>query len=328
MEWFSAFHDWFGTALGIGPETQKKLLLSILLVAALGVVRWAVLKALSQRTDDIRLRYRFRKSSAYISFVVGFLVVGRIWFAGFRELGTYLGLLSAGLAIALKDLVANVAGWMYLLWRKPFEVGDRIEIGPHAGDVIDIRLFRFTLLEIGNWVDTDQSTGRVIHIPNSQALNQVIANYSKGFEYIWNEVPITVTFESNWEKAKKILQEIADRHAAGVSQAASESLRRAAQKSLIHYQTLTPRVWTRVADSGVVLTIRYLCEPRQRRSTAELMWEEILRAFKSCPNIDFAYPTMRRFINSDEGKLALGGPVRTDLPGAAEPQARPKESGS
>ena len=67
------------------------------------------------------------------------------------------------------------------------------------------RIFMFTLMEIGNWVDADQSTGRVIHIPNGKVFKEVLANYSKGFQYIWNEIPVLVTFESNWKKAKEIL---------------------------------------------------------------------------------------------------------------------------
>ncbi|HAW79639.1 MAG TPA: mechanosensitive ion channel protein MscS, partial [Balneola sp.] len=68
----------------------------------------------------------------------------------------YFGLLSAGLAIALKDPVTDLAAWMFIIWRKPFDVGDRIELGKSKGDVIDIRPFKFTILEIGNWVDADQ----------------------------------------------------------------------------------------------------------------------------------------------------------------------------
>jgi small-conductance mechanosensitive channel len=301
-------HEWLESALGVGVAVQKRLLVSVLILGGLIAFRWFALKVIYRRMQDIKLQYRIRKVSAYVAVGVAILAIGQVWLEGFRQFGTYFGLLSAGLAIALKDLVASIAGWAYLLWRHPFEVGDRVEIGGHAGDVIDIRLFRFTLMEIGNWVHDDQSTGRVIHIPNSRIFSEVIANYSKGFEYIWNEIPVTVTFESNWEKAKGILQEIADRHGGGLSDLAGAGVRRAARKALIQYTTLTPRVWTRLSESGVVLTIRYLCAPRDRRSTAELIWEEILRAFHPAGDIDFAYPTMRRFINSDEGKPGTGGP--------------------
>ena len=79
---------------------------------------------------------------------------------GIASLTTFLGLASAGVAIAMHDTIANLAGWFFIISRKPFKVGDRIEIGEIAGDVIDIRIFQFSLVEIGNWVDAEQSTGR------------------------------------------------------------------------------------------------------------------------------------------------------------------------
>ncbi len=308
----SLIRQWLQTVLTLAPTTQGKLIQSLAVVILLMVLRGLALWIISRRTEDVRFRYHARKVSSYVAVVLGLVLLGRIWFTAFRDIGTFLGLVSAGLAIALKDIVGSVAGWLYLLWQRPFEVGDRIQIGEHAGDVIDIRLFRFTLIEIGNWVDADQSTGRVILIPNSRILIDVIANYSKGFQYIWNELPVLITFESNWEKAKRILQQIVDTHSADLSEAAMQSVRKAAQRSMIIYSTLTPKIWTSVAESGVLLTIRYLCDPRKRRGTAETIWEDILRDFHHCDDIDFAYPTVRRFFNQEEGKTGtkeLGLPV-------------------
>jgi small-conductance mechanosensitive channel len=245
-----------------------------------------------------------------LSAALGILIGIQIWFAGLRDLSTFLGLFSAGLAIALKDMVADIAGWAYCLIRRPFEVGDRIQVGHHSGDVIDLRLFRFTLNEIGNWVEADQSTGRVIHIPNNRILTEVIANYNKGFEFIWNEIQILVTFESDWRKAKEILQRIADERSTHLTDAAMTSVKKASQSQMIIYSVLTPKVWTKVDDCGVMLTMRYLCDPRNRRSSEEYIWEDVLTEFDKCEDIDFAYPTIRRYINPEEGKPATGGPQK------------------
>ena len=301
--------EWLQAAIGLEAETQTKVVVSLAVVAVIMILRGLVAWIIARRTEDVRFRYHARKVSAYVSAGLTLLLLGRIWFTGFQDIGTFLGLVSAGLVFALKDLVASVAGWIYLLWRRPFEVGDRIQIGEHAGDVIDIRLFRFTLIEIGNWVEADQSTGRVILVPNSRILIEVIANYSKGFKYIWNELPVLITFESNWPKAKAILQKIIDDQSAHLSESAMQSVRKAAQRAMIIYSTLTPKVWTSVAESGVLLTIRYLCDHRKRRGTAETIWEDILTEFGKCDDIDFAYPTTRRYMNLEEGKRGAGGPV-------------------
>jgi len=296
----------------LSPATLDNLELSLVVVFSLAALRWAIGWLIFKRTEDVRIRYRVYKIVTYTVTTLGVFLLGSIWFTGFQNVSTFLGLLSAGLAIALKDSISSLAGWLYILGRTPFAVGDRIGIGEHSGDVIDQRLFRFTMLEIGNWVDADQSTGRVIHIPNSHVFTQAIANYTAGFAYIWNELPVMVTFESDWSRAKVILQSIADSKVSRLSESAADAIKRAARSQMIVYSKLSPRVWTHVADCGVVLTLRYLCDPRQRRTTAETIWEAILTEFAKADDIDFAYPTIRRYINTTEGKPATGGPARAD----------------
>ena len=308
-EWTTAISDWLQTSLGLSEQTLDRIGTSLAAVLVLWLVRRITLAVVWRRIHDVRVRYRWQKTTAYVLVPVGILIVGRIWFEGFQSLATFLGLVSAGVAIALKDLLVNLAGWMFVLWRRPFEVGDRIQLGSHAGDVIDIRIFQFTLLEIGNWVDADQSTGRIIHIPNGMVITEVLANYTKGFQHIWNEIPVVLTFESNWRKAKDAMTAIAEEHAMHLTQTAEHQIRELSRRFMIFYATLTPIVYTSVIDNGVLLTLRYLCEPRKRRGTAEAIWEDILEAFAEFDDVDFAYPTTRFFDNRMEGKSDARAPV-------------------
>ncbi|MBU1036226.1 MAG: mechanosensitive ion channel family protein [bacterium] len=285
--------EWIQKALGLSPEVQIKIFASLVISLVLWVLYSIIVKIVWRRTENVRIRYSWGKTSGYVVIILGVFLIGRLWFKGFQSIATYLGLLSAGLAIALKDLVSNFAGWLFIISRRPFSVGDRIQIGNYAGDVIDTRVFQFTLLEIGNWVNADQSTGRIIHIPNGMVLSEVLANYSKGFQYIWNEVPVLITFESNWEKAKRILLKIANTHAEHLSKAAEKRVKEASKKFMILYSKLTPIVYTCVKDSGVLLTIRYLCEPQHRRDSEQAIWEDILKEFVQNKDIGFAYPTQR-----------------------------------
>jgi len=284
-----------------GQFLESKIFYTLLALVVFWLIRKLILASLL-RDREVQVQYRIRKTVAYITYPLAFLVIGRIWFAGFQALSTYLGLLSAGLAIALQTPLVNLAGWAFILWRQPFKVGDRIQLGEDRGDVIDQRIFMFSLMEIGNWVDSDQSTGRVIHIPNGKIFNEVLANYSQGFQYIWNEIPVLVTFESDWRKAKRLLNEIAQKHGTHLSESAAKKLREAAKKFMIFYSKLTPVVYTTVKDCGVMLTIRYLCEPRKRRGSEQEIWEDILDAFAAHDDIDFAYPTQRFYANATEGK--------------------------
>jgi small-conductance mechanosensitive channel len=300
--------QWVQANIGLSEAVQYKLLATVLIALVLWLGHGFLLRMIYRRATDVRVRYRWRKTATYVAAGLNIILLAALWLPAFGSIGTFIGLLSAGLTIALKDLVADMAGWIFILWRRPFEVGDRIEIGNDRGDVIDVRVFQFTLMEIGNWVQSDQSTGRIIHVPNGKVLSEVVANYSKGFQFIWNEIPVLVTFESDWRKAKQILLDIARKHAEQLSAEAERRVQEAARKFLIFYSKLTPIVYTSVRDSGVLLTVRYLCKPQRRRGSEEAIWEDILDAFRASPDVDFAYPTQRFYDNQAEGRLASSGP--------------------
>ena len=291
------------------PDTQTRILLSLALILAAIVARSIAVRIMRARVGDIRTRYRWRKTITYITVTLAVILIGRVWFEGVRDIATFLGLLTAGLAIALRDPIVNLGGWLFIVWRRPFVVGDRIQIGGHAGDVIDQRIFQIILLEIGNWVDADQSTGRLIHVPNGLVFREPLANYTRGMQYIWNEIRVLVTFESDWKKAKQLLVEIVERHARDVVEEAEQQMLKASRQYMIFYSTLTPTVYTAVKDSGVLLTMRYLCHPRRRRGTAQAIWEDVLEAFHGAGDIDFAYPTVRYYDNRAEGKPGTQPPA-------------------
>lgn len=274
------------------PILVTNLLITLLLVIALWLIRRGILRLVFRRTEDIRTRYSWRKVTGYLLYFLVALVLIPLWLDHSGGLTTYLGLLSAGIAISLKDPLTNLVGWAFIMWRRPFRVGDRIQIGDQAGDVVDVRVFQFSMMEIRNWVNADQSTGRIIHIPNGLVFTQPLANFTYSFEYIWNEIPVIVTFESNWEKAKELLIGIAEKYNSKPDEPSGKK-KVVADEYLIFYKHLTSTVYTRVVNQGVELTIRYLCDPRQRRGSAQAIWEDVLKAFAEHPDIQFAYPTYR-----------------------------------
>jgi len=286
---------------GLPSTTQIQIIQTLLIITLLALLRLWLLRLVRRRIDDVSQRYHWSRIITYTIVAVGILLITRVWFAGIQPLINYIGIVSAGLAIALHDTVANLAGWIFILWRRPFQVGDRIEIGGVAGDVIDVRLFQFSVLEVGNWVQADQSTGRIIHIPNGKVMRESLANYTVGFRYIWHEVGVLVTFESNWRLAREILERIAEEKVHQLSEDAEEQIRQAARRYMIFYGKLAPKVYLAVEDSGVLLTIRYLVNPRRRRSTEEEIWEMILEEFAVHDDIEFAYPTVRYYDNLREG---------------------------
>ena len=299
MEWLTSR---LGELLGLSPELLRKLVLTSLIFAVYFGLRAVVSRVASSRVDDPLTRFRISRAGRVVLVLLVVAGMARVWIQGTDGLGTWLALLSAGLAVALQDPLENLAGWIYLVTSRPFRVGDRIQVGAHAGDVVDIKPFSFALLEIGNWVNADQSTGRVLHIPNGRVFKEPVAGYDHGFPFIWNEISVTVTFESDWRVAKSVLEGILERHSDKVDETEFE---KSSEFLGIQYTRLTPVIWVDSAPEGIRLTMRYLCRPRSRRVSTSTMWEAILDAFAGLSQVDFAYPTMRRFDHAREGKTML-----------------------
>lgn len=284
------------------PDLTANILQTVGTILVLWLIRLVVLRIVTKRTENKRTRYKWRKNLTYTASFLGIVIIGSIWLSGGESLATYLGLMTAGIAIALKDPVTDLAAWLFIIWRKPFDVGDRVQLGDTKGDVIDVRPFKFTVLEIGNWVDADQSTGRVIHVPNHYIFTNELANYTSDFKFIWNEVKVLVTFESDWKKAKTILDNVVNEVSAGFIDDAKKQIASASKSYLIEFKYLTPITYTDVRDSGINLTVRYLTDPRRRRGTSQIIWERILDEYAKHDDIDFAYPTIRYYDNPKEGK--------------------------
>jgi small-conductance mechanosensitive channel len=315
--------EWLNKTTGIPVGFYNQLFTSLAGIAFLWLLRWLILKLVWRETENLLDRYQWRKVSSYAAFVLAVFLVGRVWFEGFHSAATFLGLLSAGLAIALKDPLVNLVGWMLIIWRKPFKVGDRIQIGIYAGDVIDLTIFRFTISEIGNWVHADQTTGRIVHIPNGKVFAEPQAIYSRGsYDYIWNEIAVLVTFESNWKRAKDILNEIVVSHTRNLTEPAESKLKEYARDFLIVPAHLTPMVYTTVEASGILLTMRHLCESHNRRESTQEIWEDVLDRFAECDDINFAYPTQRSYNNVTESK---SGTVELQSNCAYDPETHSKK---
>jgi small-conductance mechanosensitive channel len=294
--------DRVAATLGVPADMLFRIAGTVAVILVWGVVGRLARRLVARTVDDPAARFQMSRVSGYVVGGLAIVLVARLWIQGINGIATYFGLLSAGIAIALQDPLTNLAGWLFILVRRPFRVGDRIQVGPQIGDVVDIRPLRFVMLEVGNWVHADQGTGRILHVPNGFVFKNTVANYDEAFGYIWNELEVTVTFESDWRKAKETLETILSRQSRTIDDEVKQRIDQAAHTLHIKFPKLTPVVWTTVVDSGVRLTMRYLCKPRARRSSSTEIWEQVLDAFAELPSVDFAYPTTRRFDNVTEGK--------------------------
>jgi len=265
-----------------------KIFYSIAITVLILLITKLIKSIIYRKVNDSVKYYSIKQ---VINYIVGILIIVLnfiIWLDSVSNVATYIGLLSAGIAIALKEVFTNIAGWILLEFRKPFEVSHRIMIGEQKGDVIDKRLFHFTLMEVSSFEDGEQSTGRIIDIPNSFVFTYAIVNYTKGFEYIWNEIKILLSFDSNWRKAKDNLLNIANKDTDITTEKVSKQIKNASKKYMIQYNKFTPIVYMDVKENGIQLTLRYLCEPKRRRITSNKIWEDVLDMIEQFSDIKLA----------------------------------------
>jgi len=287
--------DQLAENLNVDAGTLSNLIRTFVVVVVIVILRRVARRVVVSSVEESETTYRANKIINYAATAILLITVAFIWIDAFDNLPTYLGLVSAGIAIALADVLKSMVGWLYILSRRPFQVSDRIEVSGYKGDVVDIRLFRFSLMEIDGWVDAEQSTGRLVHVPNGVVFNKEVANYTEGFGFIWHEVPVLITFESDWKLAERLILDVLERDAPDVHGAAGATIRETARRYSIRVGTLTPTVYLTVRDSGVLLTARYLVEARTRRGREDRVWRSILDAFAEHPDVELAYPTVRTY---------------------------------
>lgn len=288
----------------IEDQFIPKLIVSAVIILVLGLIRWLALRAIYSYFSDVKIRYNWRKWTTHIGFLLSAVLIISVWFKEFSSVLTFLGLLSAGIAIALREPVVNFFGWMFLLWRKPFSVGDRIKIGDDTGDVIDIRIFQFSLMEVGAWVASDQYTGRIIDVPNGKVFSFSQYNFSKEFPLIWNELSFRVTFESDIELTRQSIFNALSSQKLSINEEDVEKLKNVIENYVTYNVSAESAVFYKVVENGIQFTFRYLCKFNQRRLTEQVIWEILIKDIQQNDKIKFAYPT-QRFISSISENFGL-----------------------
>lgn len=254
--------------------------LSLLLILLLEGLRRIIHKRFINNKIEIKEQYNKKKSINGIFIILNLIVLATVWYNWSTYIVTFIGIFSAGLAIAMKDIIINIVAGVYIIWTKPFQIGERIEISGHIGDVVDLGFLQFSMLEVGNRVGGEQSTGRMIQMPNMQILYSPIENYEKGFKYIWHEIKVQLEKDSDWEKAKLILNELLEEFTQEIIKEARKQIEDSGKKYLIYYSYLTPIVYVNFDNGGIILTARFLCDPRKTRVVENDIWEKLLKIIK------------------------------------------------
>ncbi len=241
-----------------------------------------------------KVRYFLSKISSYIIYLIAIIIALGIWVEQTQSLVMAMGFIGAGIAIALQRPLMNLVGFLVLITVRPYEAGHRIEIGGEKGDVIDVELMYTKLMEIGGDDNYDQFTGRIKQIPNSYVLEKVINNYTKDFGFVWEEMMIPITYNSNLKKAKKIMEKVAEKVTGKFADKSETQLRKMTYKYLFEPRDIHPTVYIIPTDNWVELRLRFIVESKHRRRYVNPIFEEILDRFQKAKDIKISSKTTAR----------------------------------
>ncbi|MGB5445457.1 MAG: mechanosensitive ion channel domain-containing protein, partial [Psychromonas sp.] len=191
-------------------------------------------------------------------------------------LTVFFGVAGAGVAFALQELIASVAGWVAMSFGRFYNVGDRVQLGGIKGDVIDIGVLRTTLMECGGWINGDQYNGRVVRVANSFIFKEPVYNYSSDFPFLWDEIAIAVKYGSNYEMARSGFQQILDDITGEHARRLKGEWRNMTDKYMLEDARLEPMVTLNMKENWAEYALRYVVDYKQRRSTKDKICVQIL----------------------------------------------------
>jgi len=264
-------------------DMLEKGFLTFLSLAVIYLVFKILLEhAVVKQVRDGKMKYSIRKALSTVYIVVFIAIVIQIWAQSSEALLVSYGIMGAGIAIALQDLFKNFVGGLTILFAGVYRVGDRVEVDSRQGDVIDIGLMTTTLLEIGEWVGGDQATGRLTVVPNGAVLSKAVHNYTKDHSFIWDELSIPLTYDSDWRLARDRFMDIAKEQTAQVEMEAEKQMASIMEKYYFSKRAVEPAVFITPTDNWITLTVRYITDFRERRGLKSklysLLLEEIERS--------------------------------------------------
>jgi small-conductance mechanosensitive channel len=276
--------------VGVTADNGGKLLLSLLLIV-LALVLSRLLRFVAglilRGRDNARADFWTRQGVNLFTAALILFGIASIWFDDPTTLTTGLGLISAGLAFALQKVITAIAGYFVILRGKTFNVGDRIVMGGVRGDVIALGFTQTTIMEMGQpppvqnatpamWVQSRQYTGRVVTVSNAKVFDEPVFNYSRDFPYIWEEMHVPIGFNADLAGAERILLEAATRHAVRPDIMTAEAWAAMQKRYMLSEADLKPRVYYRLTDNWMELTVRFLTGDRGVRDVKDAMSRDVI----------------------------------------------------
>lgn len=282
MHIIQEFTNYIVKVTGFDKEYVRLTILSIIVLIIYKITRVLIKKIYEiLPMNDKKKFYRNRNIQIVVT-IVFLIILFLMWGEKLEGLITIVSFISAGIAIAIREIIFNFFAGMYIKFRKPFDVEDRIEIDTIKGDVINIHSLGFEMLEVGERIGGEQSTGRITHIPNSYVLTRSLKNYTKAFKYIWDEIKIDIELDSDIKKTEEILYEILfdNETLKEIPKKMEDAVDDIILEYRIYYNNLDPIIYTKIVDGHIELNLRYLVHPKKARNVQDEIYKRILEEYQ------------------------------------------------
>ncbi len=257
------------------PTVGKFVAAAVLILVVVALVR-LTRRILDRSVLEPGNLYRINKMITFAGYMVVFLGFGLIFSDRLGRMAVAFGVAGAGIAFALQEVIASVAGWVAISFGNFYNTGDRVQLGGIKGDVIDIGVLRTTLMEIGQWVNSDLYNGRIVKIANSFVFKEPVFNYSGDFPFLWDEITVPVKYGCDYRLARTIFQRILTEITGDYAKHAKESWQDMIGTYRIESAELDPRVFLIANDNWMEFTLRYVVDYKRRRITKDLLFTRIL----------------------------------------------------
>jgi small-conductance mechanosensitive channel len=268
-----------------------KLLLSLLILVITLVVHQGLRNLLQRRVSDPAHAHTLSMLIRNTLYVASGIVILLIWLGSGSNLTVAMGILGAGIAFASQEVIGSFTGYVNIVTGNLYRIGDRVRIGEVMGDVLDISILRTTVMEIGEWVQADQYTGRIVTIANRFVFSAPVFNYTQHWRYLWDEIMIPVTYASDWRQAGEIMLAQGREYTSCFFEEAQAEFSHLAQVYPVQKASVGPTLYVVMTDNWIELTLRYIVEARERRQVKGQLHRELLQRFESEPGITVASAT-------------------------------------
>lgn len=222
-------------------------------------------------------RYKFRKIITFIFYIILIILTFVLVAQHNKHLTLFIGLIGAGVAFALQEVVLSVAGFVSIFASNLFRLGDRVKIGENIGDVIDIGITKTTLMEVGGWITSDNYSGRIIQVPNSKIYKEDILNYSSDFPFLWDQIKFPIKYGSDLNLTEEIILKTAREILGEYTNSSKSSWANIVEKYSVENAKADPDVSYILTDNWIEFELRYIVDYKKRRHIKYILSREIYK---------------------------------------------------